>query len=92
MEKLFKWFAKVSSWILVLVLVPFILAYMLGMLFTAADYWLLTKICRLIVLVVIVVVPMMVKRWRDNQRFFLKWVSFLLLYVVVTTFLWIKGF
>lgn len=92
MEKLFKWFAKVSSWILVLVLVPFILAYMLGMLFTAADYWLLTKICRLIVLALIVVVPMMVKRWRDNQRFFLKWVSFLLLYVVVTTFLWIKGF
>lgn len=92
MEKLFKWFAKVSSWILVLVLVPFILAYMLGMLFTAADYWFLTKICRLIVLALIVVVPMMVKRWRDNQRFFLKWVSFLLLYVVVTTFLWIKGF
>ena len=92
MEKLFKWFAKVSLWILVLVLVPFILAYMLGMLFTVADYWFLTKICRLIVLALIVVVPMMVKRWRDNQRFFLKWVSFLLLYVVVTTFLWIKGF
>lgn len=92
MERLFKWTAKMSAWVLLLVLIPFVMSYLLGMILPTSDYWLLTKICRVIVLALIVVVPMLVQHWRENQRFFLKWVGFLLLYVIVTTFLWVKGF
>lgn len=92
MERLFKWSAKVSAFVLLLVLIPFILAYFIGALFPSADYWLLIKICRVVVLALIIVVPMLVRRWRENQRFFVKWVGLLLLYAVVTTFLWAKGF
>lgn len=92
MERLFKWSAKVSAFVLLLVLIPFILAYFIGVLLPSVDYWLLTKICRVVVLALIIVVPMLVRRWRENQRFFAKWVGLLLLYVVVTTFLWAKGF
>lgn len=92
MEKLFKLLAKASAFVLLLVLIPFILAYVVGSFQTSADYWLLTKICRVVVLALIIVVPMLVRRWRENQRFFVKWVGLLLLYVVVTTFLWAKGF
>lgn len=92
MERLFKWSAKVSAFVLLLVLIPFILAYFIGAVLPSVDYWLLTKICRVFVLALIIVVPMLVRRWRENQRFFVKWVGLLLLYVVVTTFLWAKGF
>lgn len=92
MERLFKWLAKASAFILLLVLIPFVLAYVIGSFFSSVDYWLLTKICRIVVLALIIVVPMLVRRWRENKRFFVKWVGFLLLYVVVTTFLWAKGF
>ena len=75
MERLFKWTAKMSAWVLLLVLIPFVMSYLLGMILPTSDYWLLTKICRVVVLALIVVVPMLVQHWRENQRFFLSKIS-----------------
>ena len=92
MERLMKFTAKFSAMLLLLALIPFILAYLIGLVFTTSEYWFWVKVCRFAVLGLIIVVPMLVQQWRENQRFFLKWVFFLLLYVVVTTYLWVKGF
>ncbi len=92
MERLMKFTAKFAAVLLLLALIPFILAYLIGLVFTTSEYWFWVKVCRFAVLGLIIVVPMLVQQWRENQRFFLKWVFFLLLYVVVTTYLWVKGF
>ena len=92
MERLMKFTAKFVAMLLLLALIPFILAYLIGLVFTTSEYWFWVKVCRFAVLGLIIVVPMLVQQWRENQRFFLKWVFFLLLYVVVTTYLWVKGF
>lgn len=92
MEKFMKFIAKFLALIVLLAIVPFILAYLFGLLLPTTDYWLMVKISRFIVLGLIIVVPLLIQKWRENQRFFLRWVGFLVLYAVVNTFIWVKGF
>lgn len=92
MERFMKFIAKFLALVLLLAGLPFVLAYFIGLMFSTSQYWLMVKICRFVVLGLIIVVPMLVQRWRENQRFFIKWVELLLVYVIITTFLWVKGF
>lgn len=92
MEKIMITISKFSAFIVALAFLPFVFAYFIGLFLGVTDYWLVVKICRLVILALIIIVPMLVQHWRENQRFFIKWVGFLLLYVVITTFLWVKGF
>lgn len=92
MEKFMKFIAKFLALIVLLAIVPFILAYLFGLLLPTTDYWLMVKISRFVVLGLIVVVPLLIQKWRENQRFFLRWVGFLVLYAIVNTFIWVKGF
>lgn len=92
MEKIMKFISGSLAVILLFALIPFIAAYLIGLFLPTSDYWLVIKICRVLILLLIIGVPMMVPGWRENQRFFIKWVGVLLLYVIVTTFLWAKGF
>lgn len=87
-----KFIAKFLALIVLLAIVPFILAYLFGLLLPTTDYWLMVKISRFVVLGLIVVVPLLIQKWRENQRFFLRWVGFLVLYAIVNTFIWVKGF
>lgn len=92
MERFMKFSAKFVAILLLLALLPFVLAYVLGLFFQTTEYWFWVKVCRFVVLFMIVIVPMLVQQWRENQRFFVKWVLLLLMYAVVNTFLWVKGF
>lgn len=92
MEKIMIAISKFSAFIVALALLPFVVAYFIGLFFGVTNYWLVVKVSRVVILGLIIVVPMLVQHWRENQRFFIKWVGFLLLYVIITTFLWVKGF
>lgn len=92
MEKVMKLGAKFLALVILLAAIPFVFAYFIGFMFETTNYWLWVKVMRVVVLALIIFVPMLVQKWRERQRFFFNWVMFLLLYVVVTMFLWIKGF